>query len=113
VLRVPAGTFSAFRVDYKIEKPNRTERYRLFVTKELPHMMLREDFQNGVISELVTRLSSLEPVPPPDLKPLHTDHLDPHTLLAFPPNIRTGPVVRAQGSDSIALLNGFRSSIPL
>ncbi len=52
-LRVPAGTFSAFRVDYRMEKPNRTEHYRLFVTKKLPHMMLREDFPNGVVSELV------------------------------------------------------------
>jgi hypothetical protein len=36
-----------------MEKPNRAEHYRLFVTKKLPHMMLREDFPNGVVSELV------------------------------------------------------------
>ena len=52
-LWVPAGTFGAFRVDYQMEKPNRTEHYRLFVTRKLPHVMLREDFPNGVVSELV------------------------------------------------------------
>ena len=52
-LRVPAGTFSAVRVDYQIEKLGRTERYRLFVARNLPHMMLREDFSNGVVAELV------------------------------------------------------------
>jgi hypothetical protein len=53
VLRVPSGTFSAFRVDYQMEKPSRIEHYRLFVTKKLPHVMLREDFPNGVVSELM------------------------------------------------------------
>ena len=52
-LQVPAGTFSAFRVDYQMEKPKGAERYRLFVSRNLPHMMLREDFPNGVVSELI------------------------------------------------------------
>jgi hypothetical protein len=52
-LRGPAGTFSAYRVDYQMEKRNGTEHFRLFVTKRLPHVMLREDFPNGVVSELV------------------------------------------------------------
>lgn len=52
-LRVPAGTFSAFRVDYHMQKPRGTEHYRLFVSTKLPRLMLREDFPNGVVSELV------------------------------------------------------------
>jgi len=52
-LHVPAGSFSALRVDYQMDKPKGVERYRLFVTRDLPHLMLREDFPNGVVSELV------------------------------------------------------------
>jgi hypothetical protein len=59
-LRVPAGTFTALRVDYHMAKRTGTEHFRLFVTKTLPHIMLREDFPNGVVSELV-RISNPSP----------------------------------------------------
>jgi Protein of unknown function (DUF3108) len=50
---VPAGTFDTVRIIYQIEKSKGTERYELFATKALPHMMVREDFPNGTSSELV------------------------------------------------------------
>lgn len=52
-IQVPAGTFSSYQVEYQIEKQNRTEHYRLFVSAKCPRIMLREDFPNGVVSELV------------------------------------------------------------
>jgi hypothetical protein len=51
-LLVGAGAFRAFRIGYRMEKPNKTERFQLFVTQALPHLMLREDFPNGVRSLL-------------------------------------------------------------
>ena len=53
LISVPAGTFESYAVDYQIQKLNKTEHYRLFVTITSPHMMVREDFPNGVVSELV------------------------------------------------------------
>lgn len=53
-VQVPAGTFKAVVVDYRVEKRSGFEHYRLFVNDSLPHMMLREEFPNGVTSELLT-----------------------------------------------------------
>jgi len=50
---VPAGTFQTFRVVYRIEKNGGTEEYRLLVTKDLPRMMVKEEFPNGAVTELV------------------------------------------------------------
>jgi hypothetical protein len=50
---VPAGTFDVVRIIYRIEKPKGTERYEVFATKNLPRIMVREDFPNGTSSELV------------------------------------------------------------
>ena len=52
-IKVPAGTFRAYRIVYQIEKSGRTEHYQLFASRESPHVMIREEFPNGVISELV------------------------------------------------------------
>lgn len=50
---VPAGTFDAVRIIYQIEKSKETQRYEVLVTKDRPRMMVREDFPNGISSELV------------------------------------------------------------
>ncbi|HEX3435882.1 MAG TPA: hypothetical protein VHT24_03870 [Pseudacidobacterium sp.] len=52
-IRVPAGSFRAYRVLYQIEKAGTTEHYQILVSQDSPHMMLREEFPNGIISELV------------------------------------------------------------
>ena len=49
---VSAGTFDTIRIIYQIEKSRGTERYEVFATKDLPRMMVREDFPNGTSSEL-------------------------------------------------------------
>jgi hypothetical protein len=51
---VPAGTFDTVRVIYQIEKTKGTERYEVLATKAMPRMMVREDFPNGISSELVS-----------------------------------------------------------
>jgi hypothetical protein len=53
-ITVPAGTFDTVRIIYQIEKSRGTERYEVFVTKDVPRMMVREDFPNGTSSELVS-----------------------------------------------------------
>jgi hypothetical protein len=50
---VPAGTFDTVRIIYQIEKSKGSERYEVFATKDLPHMMIREDFPNATSIELV------------------------------------------------------------
>ncbi len=52
-ITVPAGTFDTVRIIYRIEKSKGTERYEVLATKDLPRMMVREDFPNGTSSELV------------------------------------------------------------
>ena len=52
-IKVPAGTFRAYRIVYQMEKSGRTEHYQMLASQESPHVMIREEFPNGVISELV------------------------------------------------------------
>jgi hypothetical protein len=52
-ITVPAGTFDAVRIIYQIDKSKGSERYEVLATKDLPRMMVREDFPNGISSELV------------------------------------------------------------
>lgn len=54
-VHVPAGTFDVFRVTYRIAKATGTEQYVVLVTRSLPRMMVREEFPNGVVSDLVER----------------------------------------------------------
>jgi hypothetical protein len=46
------GTFTAARVSYTIEKPDRAETYQVLVNRSGPRMMLREEFPNGAVIEL-------------------------------------------------------------
>jgi hypothetical protein len=51
---VPAGTFQAYRVVYRMNKKARgTETFQVLASKEAPHMLVREDFPSGAITELV------------------------------------------------------------
>jgi hypothetical protein len=52
-VQVPAGSFEAYRVVNKIEKAGGTEKYQVFVSKDLPHVLVREEFPNGSIDELL------------------------------------------------------------
>lgn len=52
-VEVPAGTFRAYRIIYQMEKAGRTEHYQMLASRDSPHVMLREEFPNGVITELI------------------------------------------------------------
>ena len=52
-IHVPAGTFPAYRIIYQMERAQTTERFQMFASRESPHVMLREIFPNGVVTELV------------------------------------------------------------
>jgi hypothetical protein len=52
-IRVPAGTFETIRAVYRIEKLKETETYEVLASKETPRFMVREDFSNGMSTELV------------------------------------------------------------
>jgi hypothetical protein len=56
-VRVPAGDFSAVRVIYQMEKAAGAEHFQLLATQSLPHIMVREEFPNGVVTEL-TRITT-------------------------------------------------------
>lgn len=43
--------FDAYRVTYTIEKHGRNE-YQLFASKARPRFIVREDFPNGLVTEL-------------------------------------------------------------
>jgi hypothetical protein len=58
-LQVPAGALDT----YRIEKATGTETYHLLVTRDLPRMLLREDFPDGIAAELVA-ISESRPSPP-------------------------------------------------
>jgi hypothetical protein len=49
---LPGGAFSAYRIIYQMDKAGKTEHYQMLASKDLPRMMLLEEFPNGVISEL-------------------------------------------------------------
>jgi hypothetical protein len=51
--RVPAGTFETIRVVYRIEKNRGTEVYELLAHKQSPRFMVKEEFPNGAVTELV------------------------------------------------------------
>ena len=54
-ITVPAGTFETQRVVYVIEKSSGTERYEVWVSREIPRFLVREDFPNGASTQLVSR----------------------------------------------------------
>ena len=52
-IEVPAGSFDAYRVVYRIEKAKATEKYTVFASRDLPRVSLREEFPNGSVDELI------------------------------------------------------------
>jgi hypothetical protein len=52
-IRVPAGNYDAMRVVYQIKKTNGVEIYQVLTNVESPHMLLREEFPNGAITDLL------------------------------------------------------------
>jgi hypothetical protein len=53
-IQVPAGTYQAMRIVYRIEKANGTELYQVLTNVAGPRMLLREEFQNGAVTDLVS-----------------------------------------------------------
>jgi hypothetical protein len=60
-VRVPAGVFRAFRIGYRVEKATGTERYIVFASEQRPRVMVREDFPDGTVSELL--MAQPHPIP--------------------------------------------------
>lgn len=52
LIHVPAGTYNTYHIIYHITKPDETETYEVWLTKETPRMMVREKFSWGLVSEL-------------------------------------------------------------
>jgi len=52
-VEVPAGKFTAMRVVYRIDKAGGSEVYRLLTNRERPRMLLKEEFPNGAVTELL------------------------------------------------------------
>src|SRR5262249_735685 len=52
-IEVPAGSFDAYRVVYRIEKGKATEKYTVFVSRDMPRVSVREEFPNGSVDELM------------------------------------------------------------
>ncbi|HEY6928788.1 MAG TPA: hypothetical protein VJA66_03840 [Thermoanaerobaculia bacterium] len=52
-IQVPAGSFDAYRIVYRIEKSGGAETYQVLATKGADRMMVREEFSNGVTTDLV------------------------------------------------------------
>ena len=52
-VKVPAGDFASYAIDYRIHKANGVEHFRVFASEETPRFMVREEFPNGVVTDLV------------------------------------------------------------
>ena len=52
-VRVPAGNFQAIRIIYTIQKSGGNEVYQVLTNTTGPRMLLKEEFPNGAVSELV------------------------------------------------------------
>jgi hypothetical protein len=52
-VKVPAGAFEAMRIVYRIEKASGSEVYQVLTNREGLRMLLREEFPDGAVTELV------------------------------------------------------------
>ncbi|HEY6414112.1 MAG TPA: hypothetical protein VIX42_10515 [Edaphobacter sp.] len=52
-IQVPAGSFNAFRITYRVEKATGAEQYVVFASERMPRILIREDFPDGTTSELL------------------------------------------------------------
>jgi len=53
VITVPAGKFEALRLSYRMAKADGPETYEVQVTPGTPRLLLREEFPDGSVTELV------------------------------------------------------------
>ena len=51
-VQVPAGSFDAYKVIYRIEEAGGTEQYQVLASRETPRVLVREEFPNGSVDEL-------------------------------------------------------------
>ena len=51
--QIPAGRFDTYRVTYQIAKRTGAESYQVLVSRNAPHILVRENFPDGSVSELV------------------------------------------------------------
>jgi hypothetical protein len=54
LVHVPAGTFRAVRIIYRVEKSSGSETYQVLTNTEGPRMLLKEEFPKGSIMELTS-----------------------------------------------------------
>ncbi len=52
-IKVPAGSYRVYRIIYQMAKGGKSEHCEMFASLDSPHVMIREQFPNGVVSELV------------------------------------------------------------
>jgi hypothetical protein len=52
-VKVPAGTFEAMRIVYRMEKASGSEVYQVLTNREGLRMLLREEFPDGAVTELL------------------------------------------------------------
>ena len=62
---VPAGTYETTRVVYRIEKAKGAESYEVLASRETPRLMVREDFPDGTVTELLEAPAAEPPSPQP------------------------------------------------
>lgn len=55
-ITVPAGTFEVYPITYHIAKATGTEQYRVFATRAVPRMMVREVFPDSIVTDLAESL---------------------------------------------------------
>jgi hypothetical protein len=53
-VEVPAGTFRAMRITYRVEKSSGAETYVVLTNASGPRMLLKEEFPNGSVTELTS-----------------------------------------------------------
>lgn len=51
-VHVPAGTFDAYRVIYRIDKSSGKEEYEVWPSRAVPRLLIQERFPNGDVGEL-------------------------------------------------------------
>jgi len=66
-VRVPAGSFEAYRIAYHVEKAGKVETYQVLASRGPHHMLVREEFPNGLVTELteIGEIGSAKPEPLP------------------------------------------------
>jgi hypothetical protein len=64
-VRVPAGSFQAYRIAYHVEKAGKVETYQVLASGGPQRMLVREEFPNGLVTELteIGEIGSATPQP--------------------------------------------------